>query len=344
MSSVPQAARTRPAPVAPAAPLPPPPGPQPGVATPTVALFAVTLVVWLGALVGLATGAVPWLVTVPVQAVGTFLMFTVLHESAHAAASRRPAVNETLGRLSLPFVAPYGSFPMFRFLHVEHHRATNEGLATDPDAWTSHGAWWTLPFRWLTIDVWYVQWYLRRAARRPRAEVVETGTASALFLLTCAALVLAGHGGLLVLGFLLPQRLGLALLAWWFDWLPHHGLEVTQREDRYRATRLRVGLEPLLTPLMLYQNYHLVHHLHPSIPFYRYVRPSATPRPTTSSTSRRWPPPPAATSPRTSTRPGAACRPSSRPPGAGPRTPAGTATATRWPSRRWSRRPRTPSR
>ena len=27
-----------------------------------------------------------------------------------------------------------------------------------------------------------------------------------------------------------------------------------------------------MTPLFVYQNYHLVHHLHPSVPFYRYVR------------------------------------------------------------------------
>ncbi|HEV3129231.1 MAG TPA: 2Fe-2S iron-sulfur cluster-binding protein, partial [Solirubrobacteraceae bacterium] len=30
--------------------------------------------------------------------------------------------------------------------------------------------------------------------------------------------------------------------------------------------------EWLLTPLMLSQNYHLVHHLHPSVPFYRYLK------------------------------------------------------------------------
>jgi ring-1,2-phenylacetyl-CoA epoxidase subunit PaaE len=30
-------------------------------------------------------------------------------------------------------------------------------------------------------------------------------------------------------------------------------------------------MEWLFTPLMLSQNYHLVHHLHPSIPFYRYL-------------------------------------------------------------------------
>jgi ring-1,2-phenylacetyl-CoA epoxidase subunit PaaE len=31
-------------------------------------------------------------------------------------------------------------------------------------------------------------------------------------------------------------------------------------------------MEWLFTPLMLSQNYHLVHHLHPSVPFYRYLR------------------------------------------------------------------------
>ncbi len=61
------------------------------------------------------------------------------------------------------------------------------------------------------------------------------------------------------------------VLAWWFDWLPHHDLEDTQQENRYRATRNRVGSEWILTPLLLSQNYHLVHHLHPSIPFHRYV-------------------------------------------------------------------------
>jgi ring-1,2-phenylacetyl-CoA epoxidase subunit PaaE len=63
----------------------------------------------------------------------------------------------------------------------------------------------------------------------------------------------------------------MVFLAWWFDWLPHHGLEDTQRDNRYRATRTRVGMEWLFTPLMLSQNYHLVHHLHPSVPFHRYL-------------------------------------------------------------------------
>jgi ring-1,2-phenylacetyl-CoA epoxidase subunit PaaE len=84
--------------------------------------------------------------------------------------------------------------------------------------------------------------------------------------------VITGSFWLLAVVYLIPERIAVIVLAWWFDWLPHHGLEETQAENRYRATRNRVGMEWLLTPLMLSQNYHLVHHLHPSIPFYRYLR------------------------------------------------------------------------
>ena len=56
-----------------------------------------------------------------------------------------------------------------------------------------------------------------------------------------------------------------------FDYLPHTRLHHTPSEDRFRTTRNRVGGERLLSPLLLYQNYHLVHHLHPSVPFYRYI-------------------------------------------------------------------------
>jgi len=218
----------------------------------------------------LAGGWSPWL-TVPLAATVTFLMFSVMHESTHHAISTRTPLNDAFGHLSVPFVAPYASFPMITFIHIEHHRNTNESKSVDPDAWTSEGPWWQLPFRWATIDGWYLVYYLRRAGERPRAELALT---VAIF-----TGVLAGVGAALTAGYavevatlLAGQRLGLMVLAWWFDYLPHHGLTATQREDRYRATRVRVGAEGVLTPLFVYQNYHLVHHLHPSVPFYRYVR------------------------------------------------------------------------
>lgn len=243
----------------------------PPVAWPTVVLYVGTLALAGATAYGvLAGGWSPWL-TVPLAATVTFLMFSVMHESTHHAISTRTPLNDAFGHLSVPFVAPYASFPMITFIHIEHHRNTNEPKSVDPDAWTSEGPWWQLPFRWATIDGWYLVYYLRRAGERPRAELALTVAIFTGVLAGVGVAVAAGYG-VEVATLLAGQRLGLMVLAWWFDYLPHHGLTATQREDRYRATRVRVGAEGVLTPLFVYQNYHLVHHLHPSVPFYRYVR------------------------------------------------------------------------
>ncbi|WAL63565.1 fatty acid desaturase [Amycolatopsis cynarae] len=251
--------------------------PDPGVALPrvslpTTALFGASLTGWAVATwLVLGTSAAPWL-TIPLHTLVTFTMFTVLHEASHHAAGRARHVNSVLGRLAMPFVACYAGFGMIRYLHLEHHRNTNEALDADPDAWTSHGPWWQWPLRWLTIDFWYARFYLRRARRRPPAEVAEAFSALVLTTVGVTFAIATGHLWQLAVIYLIPQRLGLGVLAWWFDWLPHHGLPETAAQNRFRATRMRVGLEWLLTPVLLYQNYHLVHHLHPAIPFYRYLQ------------------------------------------------------------------------
>jgi ring-1,2-phenylacetyl-CoA epoxidase subunit PaaE len=85
------------------------------------------------------------------------------------------------------------------------------------------------------------------------------------------ALCAAGHALEVLTLYLLPQRLAVVYLGWAFDYLPHTRLRATPAEDRFRTTRNRIGAERLLSPLLLYQNYHLVHHLHPVVPFYRYL-------------------------------------------------------------------------
>jgi ferredoxin-NADP reductase len=162
------------------------------------------------------------------------------------------------------------AFRAFGFIHIEHHRHANDD-ADDPDTFASHGKWWQLPFRWAAMDLAYVPFYVRNLSRRPRAEIAETTALMLLTVAVIAATLVTGSFWLLLVIYLIPERIAMVFLAWWFDWLPHHGLEDIQRDDRYRATRTRVGMEWLFTPLMLSQNYHLVHHLHPSVPFHRYL-------------------------------------------------------------------------
>lgn len=250
----------------------------PYVAIPTLLVWVISLLTWGAATSVVAlvsTGVLPasWVwVTVPVLAAVSFAMFTVLHESVHHAAGRASWVNQWLGRLSMPFVSAWGSYPMFKYIHIEHHRNTNEDIHTDPDAWTEHGPAWQLPFRWLAMDAWYLRFYLPRLGRRPRREARGFVINLLVVVAAMVALVATGFGWELLVVYLIPQRIAIGVLAWWFDWLPHHDLGVSARVDRFRATRVRVGWERVMTPLMFYQNYHLVHHIHPTIPFYRYVQ------------------------------------------------------------------------
>lgn len=244
----------------------------PAVSVPALLLFTGGVAVWLASTWLLLAGLVPAPVTVVLNTAVTFAMYTVVHESAHHSAGKLTWVNEVLGRLAVPFVAAYASFPSLRFVHGEHHRHTNASVRTDPDAWTSRGPGWQLPLRWLTLDLSYARCYFARLRSRPPYELAETLVVLAAALSAAAALVASGHGVELLVVYLLPQRLGLGLLAWSFGWLPHHGLPAAGPEGRFGTTRVRVGLERLLTPVLLAQNLHLVHHLHPAVPFHRYRR------------------------------------------------------------------------
>ncbi|GAA4817968.1 fatty acid desaturase [Nocardioides caeni] len=243
----------------------------PSMAWPTGVLYVGTLGLFALGMAGYFVWDWSLWLTVPIGAAVTFLMFSVLHESTHHAISSNTRVNNLFGHLSVPFVVAWSTYPLVKFIHIEHHRNTNEPKSIDPDAWCDEGPKVLLPLRWMTIDIWYVVFYMRRLKDRPSKEVVTTFTLFTAVWGLFGTIIALGGGVDLLLALLVPNRFGVMVLAWWFDYLPHHGLTKTQREDKYQATRVRVGGESVLTPLFVYQNYHLVHHLHPSIPFYRYI-------------------------------------------------------------------------
>lgn len=251
--------------------IPDPQEPRPQVAWPTVALLATGLTIWGGSSALWLAGQWPWWLSTPLNALAAYLLFTAAHEAAHHAAAANGRVNGIVGRLAVPLFAPHASFPVFRFIHMQHHRFTNHDDGSDPDHYTMAGPRWQRLLRWATVDLQYLVFYLPRGRARPAAERWEQGAVLSLFVGIVVAAFATGHGVNVVVLLLLPCRLAVVYLAWAFDYLPHRGLRHTPSEDRFKTTRNRVGLERLVTPLLLYQNYHLVHHLHPVIPFYRYI-------------------------------------------------------------------------
>lgn len=237
----------------------------PQVAWPTILLGLAVLAGWATAVAGAFLGALPLGPAALLATACAYFAFTPMHDAAHRAVGRARWVNEALGRLAgLPLLAP---FPAFRVMHLAHHKHTNE-VGDDPDLWSGSGPRALLPLRWLTQDLHYYERVIRRPGDLSRAELAEVvlGVAAQVgFGALCVAL---GSGWTFLWVVLIPARLATAALAFAFDYLPHRPHKTPAREDRYRASH--VFREPWLTLPLCGQNYHLVHHLYPAVPFYRY--------------------------------------------------------------------------
>ncbi len=233
------------------------------IAWPTLLLSSCAWLCFLGAI--MVGWTLSWLLAVPLFCLSGFIAFTPMHDAAHKSVAKARWVSELVGRASgALLLAP---FPAFRWIHLEHHKHTNEPDA-DPDFYSGTGPRWQLPLRWLTQDLHYYWVYLARPERPRRERLEAVGTLVGSYALL-VAIALSGHWQF-VAAWLVGARFAIAMLAFAFDYLPHAPHDVIQRQDRYRATTLID--HAWLTPIFLYQNYHLIHHLYPGVPFYRYAK------------------------------------------------------------------------
>ncbi len=239
---------------------------SPPIAWPTIVFASLVVCIWGITFTALLIGAVPWWVALILSSLSSFAAFTPMHDAAHNSIARKSWVNELVGRINgFILTAP---FPAFRYLHLRHHKYTNDEHE-DPDMWSGQGPRLLLPLRWLTQDLHYYLFYVRRWNQQPKAARIELITTFTVLAVMWSILIYMGFGFELLFGWLIPSRLAIMFLAYSFDYLPHKPHTIYGREDRFRATIVRPN--PILTPIFLYQNYHLVHHLYPGVPFYRYV-------------------------------------------------------------------------
>ena len=243
---------------------------RPQIAWPTVGLFVVALILYVGSTIMGVSGRWPAALVVALNAVAAYWMFTVAHDASHNTLSLHRWLNDGLGHIATITLLPLPIFRAFRYIHMQHHRFSNE--VDDPDYWVGKGNPWTLPIRCAMMDLHYLVWYLPKITTRPKDEIRETVLALVGGSAVLAWLIATGWGMDVLLFWVLPARLAIFFLALAFDYLPHSPYKATDAQNKYIATSVRAGWEWLLTPLLLGQNYHLVHHLYPLVPFYRYVR------------------------------------------------------------------------
>ncbi|MBE9549585.1 MAG: fatty acid desaturase [Proteobacteria bacterium] len=242
-----------------------------GIAWGTVALFIAIVAGYGLLLTGIVQDFIPLGWGTLISTVLAYLSFTVMHEAGHGNISH--GVNsmkipeQVMGWLASAafLVVPY---QLFAKIHDYHHAYTNDP-DRDPDFWVSGDNAMQVILRAFLLPF----HYLYRVATDLFEDPIlrKTHKSSLIYFIISAifstAVILSGYGlELLFIGFI-PVLLGSFVLGMVFDWIPHHP---THQQGRYQNTR--VYMFPGLSILTCGQNYHLIHHLYPRVPWYNYQR------------------------------------------------------------------------
>ena len=212
----------------------------------------------------------------------TFILYldqTPLHEACHGNIAGRDSkmlwLNQAVGYVCGAILLH--EYKAFRFMHLAHHRETNNP-DLDPDNWVAVEGPFKVLWRCLTIVYWYNQYFWKHIAFHAHIPGMRPLT------IHIAVMYLGLYGialGLALFGWwrevlalwIGPHILASALIIYFFAYLPHMPHEV---HERYRDTNIfwfkGKIMEPIVNGLYMFQNFHLIHHLFPRVPFYLYPK------------------------------------------------------------------------
>jgi beta-carotene hydroxylase len=231
---------------------------------PTAWLFVATVLLLGVTSIAYLAGTLPFLLAILFNAIAIYMSFSVMHEAMHGIADSNRTINLWLGRAM--GVLLMVSYPMFRAIHLEHHSHTNDP-ARDPDHYLSEYPMWMVPLSAFAIGGHYRREYYGRKLWKNRAELVEALLLEVVVFAAIAVAAATGHLATIVVLWLVPAVLASAFLALAFDYLPHYPYD---SRERYHDTRIYPGRLGFV--VLIGQNYHLIHHLWTTVPWYRYPR------------------------------------------------------------------------
>ena len=196
-----------------------------------------------------------------------------MHDAAHRSiAPKKEWINQTMGWISQLWIGPQANFWAFKYLHLEHHKYTNDP-EKDPDYYAS-GVWWSLPFRWFTVDINYWRFYiplvLPWASKRSMFETCTVWLYHINILMLLYWSWKNGYLPAICWNWILPSRISIALLAFAFDFLPHYPHGDTRQYKHTHNFDFGILNGPA-TFIFMYQNYHALHHRYPYVSFWEYA-------------------------------------------------------------------------
>ena len=246
---------------------------EPEFAWPTIILFFICAGFILGSTWAAIYGYISYLAACFINGTAGYFLFSPMHDAIHSSLGRSKQLNLWVGRISFLFYSSLVAFELMRFIHFRHHRNANSD-EDEADGVIQSGPGWFRPLKWPFLDLIYAWKYFGQGywKERPKSEKRNIIIMALITLVMWPWLVINGYLMELLMLWIIPQRISFFLIAFIFVYLPHVPNDVSEQDNAYRATSIREGMEWLLSPLMMYQNYHLVHHLYPNVPFYRLVK------------------------------------------------------------------------
>lgn len=196
-------------------------------------------------------------------------IYTVVHEAVHAnISSRRKSlrwVDTVAGMLAC--VPLWLFYHQHRRQHMAHHAHTNEEVDPDIYARASFMGWIALKLPVALLGYFNPVQQYRDCCRFSCTgrEIVYTFLCFAAYAGALIWALVAGYSKEVLLLWFIPWWIGQSVMLTFFTWLPHHDHHET---GRYRNTR--VSIFPGANVLLQGQGYHLIHHMAPSVPYYRY--------------------------------------------------------------------------
>jgi beta-carotene hydroxylase len=242
---------------------------MPEIAWPTILLALGLLAGFALSCWGALAGAWPFWAAALANTVFIYALYTPVHDACHSAiVPRKKGLRWVNAATGMACAVPlWMFFHEHRKAHFRHHARTNK--ADDPDLWAkgSFARVTLIQIPWLLMNYFnpVVLWRACTGLRLSAAERWGTMALFALNVAIVAGIVAAGYGVELVILWLIPWFIGLHVMQTLFGWAPHHDHSET---GRYRNTR--IADYPLADFLTLQQNLHLIHHMLPAVPWYRY--------------------------------------------------------------------------
>jgi len=232
----------------------------PGGWSPSLLMFCGAVAIAIGSVWGYWAWDLPGWACFSLDVLALHIAGTIIHDACHHAAHQNRILNAALGHGSALLLC--FSFPVFTRVHIQHHAHVNDPK-NDPDHFVSTGGpLWLIAARFFYHEVFFFQ---RRLWRK--WELLEWFLARLFLVLVVVVTLHFGVYDFVLTYWFLPSAVVGLALGLFFDYLPHRPF---QARDRWKNARIYPN--PVLNLLIMGQNYHLIHHLWPSIPWYHYQK------------------------------------------------------------------------